>query len=236
MNILDLFSGLGGWSAAFKERGHSVTTLDNEPKFKPDLCMDIMDVTSIDGLGKFDVVLASPPCQSFSVAAFPMHYWRTVGNDIFPNHQRAMLGLKLAQHTFWLLEKTYSGKFYVIENPRGLMRKVLSAPAATVCYCQYGSKYMKPTDLWGKLPPSFIPKMCHPRSKDHAAAPRGSKTGIQGVTCNHVYAGGHTDAQFARHGIRKDEKTAANRAIVPYGLSLEMCLACEKDLANTLLE
>ena len=28
MNVLDLFSGLGGWSAAFVERGHEVVTVD----------------------------------------------------------------------------------------------------------------------------------------------------------------------------------------------------------------
>lgn len=37
MRVLDLFSGLGGWSAAFRDRGHEVITLDIEPKFKPDI-------------------------------------------------------------------------------------------------------------------------------------------------------------------------------------------------------
>lgn len=44
MKVLDLFSGLGGWSAAFKDRGHNVLTVDIEPKFNPDYCMNIMDV------------------------------------------------------------------------------------------------------------------------------------------------------------------------------------------------
>ena len=42
MKVLDLFSGLGGFSQAFKDRGHKVTTLDNNPEFNPDICIDIM--------------------------------------------------------------------------------------------------------------------------------------------------------------------------------------------------
>lgn len=37
MKVLDLFSGLGGWSAAFKDRGHTVFTVDVHPDFKPGL-------------------------------------------------------------------------------------------------------------------------------------------------------------------------------------------------------
>ena len=57
MNVLDLFSGLGGWSAAFKDRGHAVTTLDIEPKFKPDIVKDILEIKSIAEIGKFDLYL-----------------------------------------------------------------------------------------------------------------------------------------------------------------------------------
>ena len=43
---------------------------------------------------------------------------------------------------------------------------------------------MKPTDLFGNLPPSFFPKMCQNNSSicDHRRAPRGSRSGTQGMT------------------------------------------------------
>jgi len=45
MRVLDLFSGLGGWSQAFKDRGHEVVTVDIAPKFAPIICKDIMELT-----------------------------------------------------------------------------------------------------------------------------------------------------------------------------------------------
>ena len=126
-------------------------------------------------------------------------------------------------------------------------------PQATVSYCQYGSKYMKPTDLWGRLPPSFVPKMCRPKrqhqswwkTKDengragcpHAEVPRGSGKGICGIGgARHIaalknergYPVGGTYRAY--NNIARSER-AALRAVIPYGLSLAMCEAAERDLA-----
>lgn len=40
MKVLDLFSGLNGWGAAFRDRGHHVVSLDLEPKFGADFQLD----------------------------------------------------------------------------------------------------------------------------------------------------------------------------------------------------
>ena len=248
MNVLDLFSGLGGWSAAFRERGHNVLTLDNDSKFKPDICKDILEVDSIDDLGSFDIVLASPPCNCFSIASCYL-YW--IKGSKPPRPKPSKIGIvnhftEIARHTFDLLED-YNPKFYVIENPRGMMRKVIRMPVTTIAYCQYGFPYMKPTDLWGKLPPSFVPKMCKNKRTDDESAPRGTAKGIQAMTKDHLsgkdrFNGIHTtqiiDHISARHswdkwstsGIRRDVKDASARAFIPYGLSLAMCLAAEHDL------
>ena len=54
-------------------------------------------------------------------------------------------------------------------------------PRYTVTYCQYGDTRMKPTDLWTNHPePNFRP-MCKNGEPCHVAAPRGSKTGTQGL-------------------------------------------------------
>lgn len=54
-------------------------------------------------------------------------------------------------------------------------------PRYTVTYCQYGDSRMKPTDIWTNHPePNFKP-MCKNGMPCHVSAPRGSKTGTQGL-------------------------------------------------------
>ena len=51
----------------------------------------------------------------------------------------------------------------------------------TVTYCQYGERRQKPTDIFTNHPdPKFRPP-CRRGDKCHDAAPRGSKTGTQGL-------------------------------------------------------
>ena len=81
-------------------------------------------------------------------------------------------------------------KYYFIENPRGGMRKMdfmQDLPRFTVTYCQYeldkpvNERRMKPTDIWTNHPnPNFKP-MCKNGDPCHARAPRGAKTGTQGI-------------------------------------------------------
>ena len=50
-------------------------------------------------------------------------------------------------------------KFYVIENPVGLLRQFLPEDdRKTVSYCMYGYPYRKNTDLWTDVP--FTPRRC----------------------------------------------------------------------------
>ena len=54
-------------------------------------------------------------------------------------------------------------------------------PRYTVTYCKYGDTRMKPTDIWTNHPePGFLP-MCKNGDPCHERAPRGSKTGTQGL-------------------------------------------------------
>lgn len=199
MRVLDLFSGLGGFSQAFKDRGHWVITVDNNPKFKPDLEKDINLLKSDELPGPFHVILASPPCQCFSVANIGRR-WKGGIPD-----KKTVDAINLVNKTLKLIEQL-KPKFWVLENPRGMLRTIIGKPQTTISQCQYGNIYMKPTDLWGKLPSTFIPKMCKNNSSCHEKAPRGSLTGLQ--------------------KIRNPEL----RALIPYKLSLELCLACENDL------
>ena len=72
---------------------------------------------------------------------------------------------------------------YIIENPRGKLRKLNlldNMNIHTVTYCQYGDKRMKPTDLWSNIKLNLKP-MCKNGDDCHESAPRGSRTGTQGL-------------------------------------------------------
>lgn len=88
------------------------------------------------------------------------------------------------------LIKALKPKLFFIENPRGGMRKMSwmqEFPRYTVTYCKYEldkpleKRRMKPTDIWTNHPnPNFIPP-CKNGDPCHAKAPRGSRTGTQGL-------------------------------------------------------
>lgn len=223
LRVLDLFAGLGGWSQAFRARGHRVTTLDIEPAFQPTVCVDILAVTpqQLGGADAFDVVLASPPCTGFSVASIGHHWTKTRDHNHVPKTQEARQAVSIVQATLSLIA-ALRPRYWFLENPRGKLRKLpFMKPhrRVTVGYCAYGQTYQKPSDIWGRFPAAWRPKpLCEPGSPCHEAAPRGSKFGVQGVQPT---GPGPT-------GLSKAQQIAALRAIVPHALSLEVCVACEQ--------
>ena len=75
-----------------------------------------------------------------------------------------------------------------------MRRKVKGIDRTTVTYCTYGDKRMKPTDIWSNnIFDMFNLNGWKPRPMcfngntkcDHEAAPRGSKTGTQGLASNY---------------------------------------------------
>lgn len=188
MKVLDLFAGLGGWSKPFIERGHEVCRIDWDDKFDLEMVADISKLTASDLPFKPDVILASPPCETFSIASIG-HHWN---RDRTPKTQAAIKGIELVKNTVKLIQEV-SPRFAIIENPRGMLRKLdlIPAPRVTVWYCHFGEKRAKPTDLWGlPFPQMDFRGECHSRKsahgpdcccQDHTAAPRGSQTGTQGL-------------------------------------------------------
>lgn len=140
---LDLFSGLGGFSAAFADADDwEVVTVDLDPddRFDPDLRADVLDLRPAD-LPDADVILASPPCEEFSPA-----------NNLNGERDPAPEAVALVYHALGLI-KAKRPDYWFLENPRGRLRTLIGTPTAEVTYCQYGTDYMKPTDLWGDHPP-----------------------------------------------------------------------------------
>ena len=194
MKVLELFAGTRSIGKAFEAAGHEVFSVEWDKSFENiDLYADILTVTAKDIIEKFgrpDVVWASPDCSTFSIAAISHHRRKNpeTGN-LDPVSDYAKFCDKVDQHVLALI-KELNPKFYFIENPRGGMRKMewmQGLPRHTVTYCQYeldkpvNERRMKPTDIWTNHPnPKFKP-MCKNGDPCHAAAPRGAKTGTQGL-------------------------------------------------------
>jgi len=187
MKVLELFCGTKSISNAFKEAGHEVFTVDWEKDFNPSLRADISTLTVEDIIklcgGKPDIIWASPDCTSYSIAAISHHRERDASGNLRPKTEYAKFCDITNEHMLELI-KAIKPKYWFIENPRGGMRKMgfmNGLPRYTVTYCQYGDTRMKPTDIWTNHPsPDFKP-MCHNGDPCHVSAPRGSRTGTQGL-------------------------------------------------------
>lgn len=215
VRALDLFSGLGGWARPLLDRGHDVVTLDNDARFGCDFTRDILNVRSLSELegdgGRFGLVVASPPCQAFTLLT-TWRNWRKDGERYIAQNQRTRDGVRIMRHTFALIEE-YGPRFFVVENPRGMMRMIAPRkPDLTVWYCKCGEKRAKPTDLWTNLPVRW-PMACRYRNPecDHERVPRGVRGGTIGL------------------------KTPALRSLIPYGLALTVTMGVEQALGATAL-
>jgi hypothetical protein len=153
VRVLDLFAGLEGWSAPWRERGHDVFSVDWDRRFRVDLHADVSALTAADLPWQPDVVLASPPCERFTTMQIGRN-WLPSGE---PRNDQAAAAVELVGATIRLIRELEPA-FWVIENPRAILRKlpvIAGLPRRTVTYCQLGMPFMKPTDLWGGFPPSL---------------------------------------------------------------------------------
>ena len=204
--VLDLFSGLGGFSQAFAESDRwDVTTVEIEPEFDPDIVADVFDLRPSD-FDDFDVILASPPCTQFSFAASSLE--RFVDGE--PQTDDARDAVALVYHTLGLI-RALSPEFWFLENPQGWLRQVIGDPDARVTFCQYGADWMKPTDLWGDHPDAWMPRSCSYGDDCHAYNTDQEHGGLG--NCN---ASGTRDS--------------SERAKIPYDLSESIRDACEAAL------
>ena len=189
MKLLELFAGTRSISKAFEKRGYKTYSIEWNKDFENiDLYEDINNVSVEDIIklcdGVPDVIWASPDCTTYSIAGISHH--RKKNNEIDnldAVSDYAKFCDKTNKHVLDLI-KQLKPKLYFIENPRGGLRKMdfmQELPRYTVTYCQYGDKRMKPTDIWTNHPnPQFKP-MCKNGDNCHEKAPRGSRTGTQGL-------------------------------------------------------
>ena len=222
MKVLELFAGFRSIGKAFEARGHEVYSIDWDRTLEGiDLYADIGNLSAWDILVRFgrpDVIWASPDCTTFSVAAISYHRKKDkrTGN-LEPLTEYAQLCDRIDQHVLKLIEELRPA-YWFIENPRGGMRSMSwmqGLPRYTVTYCQYGDTRMKPTDIWTNHPPPGFKPPCNNGDPCHVRAPRGAKTGTQGLNgaklrsiippqlCGHIM-------EICERGIGEDDDSWMN--------------------------
>lgn len=185
MKVLELFAGTRSIGRAFERRGHEVFYVDWGEFENIDLTCDIEYLeaaTIIERFGHPDVIWASPDCTTYSVAAISKHRRLNEHGELVPVSEYARKCDRVNRNVLRLIKKLRPTLFF-IENPRGALRKMpfmQDIPRYSVTYCQYGETRMKPTDIFTNCPnPEF--KHCHNGATCHEPAPRGARTGTQGI-------------------------------------------------------
>jgi site-specific DNA-cytosine methylase len=188
---LDLCSGLGGFSQAFVDAGWKVVRIDNNPKFREVPFTEIYDICDLetffgslmDRYPNPTVILASPPCERFSIA-----------NRMFPK-VGIRKALEIVGSVFEIIA-TLRPKYWIVENPKGRLRWFLGTPNSSIHLSDYGSKYLKPTDLWHNLTFKLIEA-----ERPYEPSWSSTKNNMKGST-----------------GLLRLHDPA-KRALIPYGLS-----------------
>jgi hypothetical protein len=140
--ILDLCSGLGGWTEAFVQNGWNVIRIENNPELNYVPFTQEWDVLEwqdwIDNIPHPEIIVASPPCLEFSDAlSAPRTRARREGREFTPNLDLVRACLDIIDYL--------KPKYWILENVRGAQedfRPLLGARRQKI-----GSFY-----LWGNFP------------------------------------------------------------------------------------
>lgn len=208
MKVLELFAGSRSIGKVAEQFGWEVFSVDINDFEGVDYVTDIMNFDYTEMPWVPDIIWASPPCTTFSVASIGYH-WK---KGYIPKTDKCLQGIDIVKKTIEIIEyyQWYNRSLtYFIENPRGLLRKMdfmQDLPRQTVTYCQYGDSRMKPTDIWTNSKHWNPRPMCKNGAPCHVSAPRGSVTGTQGLKGNY------------------------ERSKIPTDLCVDVLLSCSKGI------
>ena len=195
MRLLNLCSGTGSVSRAFKDAGYDIVDVDWDHRFGPTHCVDIMTWECPYEAGHFDVVWASPDCVMYSRARTTA---KTPRNFEMADAlvQRCLELIRDLQPRVWFLENPDSG----LLKTRPFM---IGLPFVIVDYCMYGASYRKRTRIWTNA--AWVPKLC---DRSHL------------VDGKHM----HTAQRGGRGGWSKDDRfTRDDLHRLPSALCDEIC-------------
>tara|TARA_Y100000593_G_scaffold288_1_gene639 strand:- start:1025 stop:1645 length:621 start_codon:yes stop_codon:yes gene_type:complete len=140
--ILDLCSGLGGWTEAFAQNNWTVIRVENNPdlQYVPfTLELDVLEWEEwIDRIPHPEIIVASPPCREFSTAySAPGPIARRTGAEFKPDLGVVKACLDIIDY---LKPKTW-----VLENVQGAQEHFLSLIGPR-------RQRIGPFFLWGNFP------------------------------------------------------------------------------------
>lgn len=147
LRVLDLFAGSRSLARAVADLPVDVYSVDLKPFPGIDLQVDAEYFDPADLPWTPDLLWASPPCTSYSIAGIRYHRDNYVARS-----PCAIKSDRLVTRVISLALQLDCD--FVIENPRGVLRKmpfIQDLPRRTVTYCSYGDRRMKPTDLWSNM-------------------------------------------------------------------------------------
>lgn len=153
MRILELFSGTGSFGKSFEGVSCEIVSVDIVKKFNPVVCADLLTWDyRVYPVGHFDIIWASPPCNTFS----------RLNQTPRKLEMREKIGRPLLHRTLEII-RYFNPKYWVIENPdSGDMKKeecMKDLHYAVADYCKYGFPYRKRTRFWNNME-EWKPKMC----------------------------------------------------------------------------
>jgi len=166
MRVLELFSGTHSVGKICKEKDWEVISLDLKGA---DINMNILEWNYNQfPVGYFDIIWASPPCDTFSVLRktwigrkLKAHNGLVCTKELLQKDIDE-IGLPILRKTEEII-KYFSPKYYFIENPQtGLMKNYMNHHNHyDVDYCMYSDfGYQKRTRIWTNLQ-DFKPKLCN---------------------------------------------------------------------------
>lgn len=137
--ILDLCGGTGAWSKPYAENGYDVRNIT----------LPEQDVRTFKPPANVYGILSAPPCPMFS-------FCRTKART--PRDLRKGMELVIAcLEIIWKCQSRLKKdtqkfpplKFWVLENPNGMLKWFLGKPVFEFSPYEFGDDYKKKTHLWG---------------------------------------------------------------------------------------
>ena len=88
--------------------GYKTFTVDIDPQFNCDYTVDILDFDVNKVPFKPDVIWASPPCQTFSIASVSHHWLKNSIGLRIPKTKEAKMGIKILEKTVEIIKEEAS--------------------------------------------------------------------------------------------------------------------------------
>lgn len=163
---IELFSGCENVSNFLRSKNWDVISIDNNPRFKPTICTDVLNITKSMLPGSVQFFWISVPCTTFSREAPKHHFSKTIikyRNFYYePVSLAAQLSLKVLDKCIEILS-WYPDAFFIFENPVGRFHhfhqlRALPHYRYYVNYINYGFDYSKETYLFSNFLLPFASK------------------------------------------------------------------------------